>query len=195
MFPDNRFGGFYVRRGKTVLFNGRDQQFELGDIWASSKYELWHPSGGPLFSLRGAVKLPTGRVGGVFGSGKPDFGLGLAAEQQLLDWLVVYGNLDVVYPVGPITRARLTLNPILTEGVAAEAYVGHHVSLLVQQETYTSPIHGTGTRLLNGTVVEITAGVNWWCDPVLLQLGAIDNISPVATAADFTLLLRLTYRR
>jgi hypothetical protein len=194
LFPHNSFGGFHVSRGDVVLFDGKDQQLELGDVWASAKYEVWHPSGLPLFALRAAVKAPTGRAGGVFGSGKPDFGLGVAAEQQYLDWLIAYGNLSLIYPTGPITPGRLTLNPMLTEGVAAEARLSRHFSFLLQQETYTSPIHGTGTRLLNGTVVELTAGLNFAWNPLLFQLGAIDNISPVATAADFTVFLRLTYR-
>ena len=195
LFPNNSFGGFQVHRGDTVLFDGLDQQFNLGDIWTSARYEVWHPAGLPLVALRAAIKAPTGRASGVYGSGKPDFGLGVAAEQQLLDWLVVYANLNGIYPMGPITPAHLTLNPMLTEGVAAEAHVFHHISLLLQQETYTSPMHGTGTRLLNGTVVELTAGINAAWDGLLLQLGMIDNVSPVLTAADFTLLLRMSYRR
>ncbi len=194
-FPNNSFAGFHVQRGNQVLFNGRDQQFELGDIWASAKYEAWHPPAWPLIAVRGAIKAPTGRADGVFGSGKPDFGLGVAAEYALLDWLMAYGNLNGIYPVGPITRDRLTLNPILTEGVAVEAGLPWHLSLLLQQETFTSPIHGTGTRLLNGTVVELTGGINVAFEPLLFQLGVIDNISPVATAADFTVLLRMSYRR
>jgi hypothetical protein len=193
LFPNNSFGGFNVQRGNTVLFNGKDQQFELGDIWASTKYEVWHPEHWPLFSLRAAIKAPTGREGGVFGSGKPDFGIGAAAEHQLLNWLILYANLDLVYPVGPITSGDLTLNPIVTEQVAAEAYIGWHVSLLLQQHTYTSPMHGVGTPILDGTAVELSGGLNWMWSPVLFQLGVVDNVSGVATDADFTLLTRLTY--
>jgi hypothetical protein len=195
LYPNNTFGGFNVQRGDTVLFHGYDQQFELGDIWASAKYEAWHPEGWPLFSLRGAIKAPTGRSGGVFGSGKPDFGLGVATEYQTLPWLMLYGDVDLVYPVGPITAGDLTLNPIVTEQVAAEAYVGWNVSLVLQQHTYTSPMHGTGTPILDHAAVELGAGVNWmwpW-QPVLFQLGFVDNVSGVATDADFTLLARLTY--
>lgn len=195
LFPDNSFGGFHVQRGDVVLFDGKDQSFNLGDIWISGKYEAWHPSGWPLLSLRGAIKFPTGRADGVYGSGKPDFALGAAMEHQFLHWLVTYANLNMIYPVGPITPGCLTLNPILTEGVAAEARVFGPVSVLLQQELYTSPIHGTGTRLLDGTVVELTGGLNVAFAPLLFQLGVIDNISPVATAADFTVLLRMTYRR
>lgn len=196
LFPNNSFGGFHVRRRGVVLFDGKHQQLELGDLWASVKYEVWRsrwrPKGGPLFAVRGAIKAPTGRARGVFGSGKPDFGLGAAAEYQVVDWLVAYGNLAVIYPLGPITPGRLTLNPMLTEGVAAEARLSRHFSLLLQQETYTSPVHGSGTRLLDGTVVELTAGVNFARAPFLFQLGAVDNISPVATSADFTVMLRMS---
>lgn len=195
LFPHNSFGGFHVSRGDVVLFDGKDQQFELGDVWASAKYELGQPAGLPLFSLRAAVKAPTGRAGGVFGSGKPDFGVGAAAEQRFFGWLVAYGNLNLIYPTGPITPVRLTLNPTLTEGVAAEARLSPHVSFLLQQEMYMSPLHGVSTRLLDGTTVELTTGFNVTWNPFLFQLGVVDNISPVATAADFTVFVRLTYRR
>ncbi|MFQ5667127.1 MAG: DUF3187 family protein [Candidatus Binatia bacterium] len=195
LFPNNSFGAFHVRRGNVILFDGQEQQVELGDVWASAKYEVWHKPRFPLVAVRGAIKAPTGRAGGVFGSGKPDFGLGLAAEQRLRDWLLAYANFAVVYPVGPITAARLTLNPIISGAAAAEARLSRHFSVLLQQETYTSPIHGTGASVLEGTVVELTVGLNFAWQPFLVQLGAVNNVSGVATAADFTLLLRLSYQR
>jgi hypothetical protein len=193
-FPDNTYAGFRISRGDVVLFHGPNQEFELGDMWAEAKYEALHSSGLPIVSLRAAIKVPTGRTGGVFGSGKPDFGGGVAAEHRFLTWLVAYGNLNLIYPLGPITPAHLTLNPMLTEGVGAEAHVWRQLSFVLQQETYTSPFH-TGTRLLDGTVVELTLGFNLVWDRFLFQLGAIDNISPVVAAADFTLLGRVTYRK
>ena len=193
-FPNNSFAGFYVREhsGRS-LFEGPKQQLELGDIWASAKYLALDSEGLPRLALRGAVKAPSGRAHGVFGSGKPDFGLGFALEHQFLDWLIAYGNFNVIYPLGPITNARLTLNPMVTGGVAGEADLGCGFSFVLQQNTYTSPIHGTGTRLLDGTAVELAAALNWAYEPVVVQLSMIDNISPVATSADFTLMLRLTW--
>ena len=195
LYPNNTFGAFTVDQGNTVLFHGRAQSLELGDIWASAKYEIWQRPGWPLVALRGAVKAPTGRAGGVFGSGKPDFAVGLALEHRLLDWLFVYSNLAVTYPVGPITAGDLTLNPFVTEGFGGEARIARHWSLVLQQETYTSPFHGTGALLMEGTVVELASGVNFAWEPFLFQLGTINNLSKVAAAADFTLLLRMTYRR
>ena len=193
-FPNNSFGGFHVQRGGVTLFDGKDQSFNLGDIWMSGKYEAWHPEGWPLFSLRAAIKFPTGRAGGVYGSGKPDVGLGLAAEHQLLSWLVTYANLALIYPVGPITDGNLTLNPMVTEGVSFEARLFRQVSVLVQQELYTSPMHGNGTGLLDGTVVELSGGINVAVQPLLFQLAIVDNVTGVITAADFTVMLRMTYR-
>jgi len=194
MYPNNSFGDFYLRRkdGQT-LFEGPRQQFQLGDIWATVKYRALDWDGWPMVSLRGAIKAPTGRAAGVFGSGKPDFGLGFVLEHQFLEWLVAYADFNVIYPVGPITDANLTLNPMVTGGIAGEAHLGCGVSFVLQQNTYTSPIHGTGTRLLDGTVVELAAALNWQYEPVIFQLSAIDNISPVATSADFTMMLRLTW--
>jgi len=195
LFPNNSFGGFNVQRGNVTLFDGKDQSFNLGDMWMSGKYEAWHPEGWPLLALRAAIKFPTGRAGGVYGSGKPDFGLGLAAEHQLLSWLVTYGNVALIYPVGPITDGNLTLNPMVTQGVSFEARLFRSVSALIQQELYTSPMHGNETGLLDGTVIELSGGFNVAVQPFLFQLGVIDNVSGVITAADFTVMLRMTYRR
>lgn len=193
LFPNNSFGGYTVTRNGTLLFNGKKQYLELGDLWVSGKYLLWHPDDGPVVSLRGAIKAPTGRPSSVWGSGKPDFGLGLAADYQPLRWLVLYGNTSCIYPLGPITPGRLTLNPIVTEAVAFEARLGWGFSALLQQELYTSPFHGNDTPVLDGTVVELALGVNWQWQGLVLQLGGIQNVSGVAQAADFTLLLRLVW--
>jgi Protein of unknown function (DUF3187) len=194
LYPNNSFGAFFVRQGDITLFGGKHEDPEIGDMWLSAKQEILHAPGLPLVSLRGAVKLPTGDVAEVFGSGHPDFGLGFAADYQPFRRLWLYGNLSGIYPVGPITPVNLTLNPILNQALAAELELWRDCSLLLQQEVYTSPIHGTGTRMLDGTVVEITAGANARWGPALFQLAFVDNISPVATAADFSAMLRVTYR-
>ena len=84
---------------------------------------------------------------------------------------------------------------MLTEGIGAGARVCGASSPSCSSKRLTpSPFH-TGTRLLDGTVVELTLGFNLAWDRFLFQLGVIDNISPVVAAADFTLLGRVTYHR
>ncbi len=193
MWPDNSFGAYSVDRDGKPLFRGQRQYMELGDISFFTKHAVWQPEVGPRVSLRAAVKAPTGRSSSMFGSGKMDFGLGLAAEQQALSWLVVYANVALIYPMGPITPQRLTLNPIVTQGLAVEGQLGKGFSVVFQQGMYTSPFHGLDTRVLEGTVVELALGLNWRCADFLFQLGGIENVSGVAQAADFTLLARLVF--
>jgi hypothetical protein len=194
LYPNNSFGDFYVRKGQTKLFDGGKETLYPGDLSLAVKREISVGSGLPLLALRGAVKLPTGSEGKVTGSGKPDFGLGLAAEHRLLERLMLYLNFGLVYPVGPITPADLTLNPIFTQSFAAELAITRRLTALLHQAVYTSPMHGTGTRLLDGTPVEIGLGLNVVLTNTLgFQLLAIDNVSPVEPAADFSLLAGLRF--
>ena len=131
------------------------------------------------------------RAGGVYGSGYPDFGLGVAGEYQFLPWLVTYGNVALIYPVGPITDGNLTLNPMVTQGVSFEARLLRQLSVLIQEELYTSPMHGTGTGLLDGPLVELSGGFNVAVRPVLFQLGIVDN----TTGGSFFNEVRAQYQR
>jgi hypothetical protein len=194
LYPNNSFGDFYVRKGSTKLFDGGKETLYPGDLSLSVKREIPLGSGLPLLAVRGAVKVPTGSEGKVTGSGKPDFGLGLAAEHRPFQRLMLYLNLGFIYPVGAVTPGDLTLNPIFTQAFAAELAITQRVAALLHQAVYTSPMHGTGTRLLDGTPVEIGLGVNVvLTDAIGFQLLAIDNVSPVEPAADFSLLASLRF--
>jgi len=100
----------------------------------------------------------------------------------------------VVYPVGPITDGSLTLNPFVDESFAAHLAITRGLSAMLHQATYTSPFH-TGTRLLDGTVVELGLGLNYaFGEKVGVQLLGIENMTGVEQSADFTLLLSLAVR-
>ena len=63
----------------------------LGDTTLMSKYQLLTEGAAmPAVSLRGAVKLPTGDQSDFFGSGSPDFGLGLAVEKLVAGRWMLY---------------------------------------------------------------------------------------------------------
>ncbi len=195
IYPDDRFGAFAVARGDTVLFHGHEATFQPGDLWLSLKRQIPLREGLPSVALRAAIKAPTGDPDNVLGSGKPDFGLGLAAEQRLLNRLMVYLNLDFVYPVGPITPARLTLNPIFSQAFAAEFSLTRRWSAVLHEALYTSPMHGTGSRLLDDTLVEAGLGLNLSFSSHLgFQLMGINNVTPVETGADFSLILAVTVK-
>jgi hypothetical protein len=195
LFPQNSFGGFSVVRGDTVLFQAGEENFQPGDLVFSIKHLLDTPPAWPRLALRAAIKAPTGNAGAVLGSGKPDFGAGVAADYRVFDRLMLYFNLSLVYPVGPITAGDLTLNPFVTESFAAHFGLMRHWSVMLHQATYTSPFHGTGTQLLDGTVVELGFGTNFDYNPWFgAQILGIQNVTGVEQSADFTLMVAFVYR-
>ncbi len=195
LFPNNSFGAFIVARGDTILFHGGRQTLRPGDLSLSVKRQVSSGERWPLVAVRAALKIPTGSEDAVVGSGEPDLGVGVAAEKRALPRCMLYLNLNLVYPMGRVTPAELTLDPIFTESFAAEFAFARRWSGLLHQAVYTSPLHGTGVRLLDGTPVEIGLGANFsWSPQVGFQLLAINNVSPVEPAADFSLLFAMTLR-
>jgi hypothetical protein len=195
LFPDNTFGGFAVDRGGTVLFRGDEVNFQPGDLVFSVKHQFQLPRSWPRLAIRGNIKAPTGNPGEVLGSGKPDVGIGGAADYSPWSRLMLYANLNLIYPVGPITAGELTLNPIFTESFAAHLAITRRWSAMLHQATYTSPYHGTGASLLDGTVVELGLGLAFtWSERFDVQVLGIQNMSGVEQSADFTLMLAAQWR-
>ena len=195
LFPDNTFGGYEVDRGSTTLFHGGEVTFQPGDLVFSLKHQLDIPPQWPRLALRANIKAPTGDPDEVLGSGEPDFGIGVAADYQPWRRLMLYSNLNLVYPVGPITAGDLTLNPIFTQSFAAHLAMTQHFSALFHQAVYTSPFHGTGASLLDGTVVELGLGLAYaYSERFGIQLLGIQNMSGVEQSADFTLMLAAQWR-
>ena len=189
---NNVFQEFRVARGDTVIFEDRKETLFPGDLWFTVKRELRVGPAWPTFGVRAAIKAPTGSLGKVTGSGKPDFGLGFLADYHVWSPLMLYFNFNVVYPLGPITDVDLTLNPMVSESFAAELAITRQVTVLLHQAVYTSPMHGTGVRLLDNAPVELGLGFNWVVtNNAALQLMAIQNMNGVESAADFTLMLGL----
>ncbi len=194
LYAHNVFGAFSVVQGKTTLFEDGEENFQPGDLVFSLKHALQLPSLWPDIALRAAVKAPTGNAGAILGSGEPDFGAGVAVDYQPFDRLMLYFNLDGIYPVGPITPGNLTLDPFVTQLFGAQFAVTRRWSLMLQEAVYTSPFHA-GVRLLDGTVAEISPGLSFAYSPKLgVQLLGIENVSGVEQSADFTLLLNLVYK-
>lgn len=189
---NNVFQEFRVARGETVIFEDRKETLYPGDLWFTLKRELRVGPEWPTFGVRAAIKAPTGSLGKVTGSGKPDFGLGFLIDYHVWSPLMLYLNVNLVYPVGPITDVNLTLNPMVSQSFAAELALSQTVSAVLHQAVYTSPIHGTGANLLDCAPVELGLGFNWVVhNNAALQLMAIQNMSGVESAADFTLMLAL----
>ena len=186
---------YNVSRNGQQIVNGTNGALGLGDSMIQAKYQLVRESSFmPALSVRTAIKVPTGVEHEFFGSGSPDFGLGVALEKALSDRWVLHGNFNGVFPTGRI--AGLALYPTITGIAAAEYLWSENLSLTVQFDYYTSPFRHVGLEIFDKGVSELVAGFSYRvAEHWLWQAYAIENIDFITGgAADFTLGLLLTYR-
>jgi len=197
-FNRGSFGGYSITRNGEILVSGERGDFGLGDIVLQGKFLAWRETTKwPSLSLRGAIKLPTGRKDLLFGSGKVDLGLGFGMQKEIHRRLIVYLNQGVVFPMGHFLDTGFTLNPISTTIFAVEWIWSPRFSWLTQIDFYTSPFHSTGVLALDRFVSEVAFGFGYTLRPhVLWQLFGIENFNKpdFGAAADFTALTTVSYR-
>ena len=193
-FKNNNFLFNVSRNGQTIM-SGGPGAVGLGDTTLMSKYQLLTEGAAmPAVSLRGAVKLPTGSQADFFGSGSPDFGLGLAVEKLVAGRWILYGNVTGVVPTGTI--AGFGLQPTISGLAAIEYLWSENLSITAHFDYYSSPFHGTGAQAFDQGVTESVMGFSYRVIPHLLwQVYAVENLDFITgSAADFTLSTVLTYR-
>jgi Protein of unknown function (DUF3187) len=180
--------------GQTVMTGGPGAT-GLGDTMLVSKYQFLTESASlPAVSLRSAVKLPTGNQAEFFGSGSPDFGLGLQVEKLLAGRWILYANLNGVVPTGSI--AGFSLQPTISAMAIAEYLWSENLSITAHFDFYSTPFHGTGSDVFDKGVTETVLGFSYRIAPHWLwQVYAVENVDFITgSAADFTLSTVVTYR-
>ena len=193
-FRNSNFLFNVTRNGQTIM-NGGPGAMGLGDTTLMSKYQLLIEGAAmPAVSLRGAVKLPTGDQSAFFGSGSPDFGLGLAAEKLVAGRWLLYANVTGVVPTGTI--AGFGLQPTLSGLAAIEYLWSENLSITTHFDYYSSPFSGTGSPVFDQGVTESVLGFSYRVVPCFLwQVYAVENLDFITgSAADFTVSTVLTYR-
>lgn len=180
--------------GRTVM-SGPQGATGLGDTMLVSKYQLLTESAWmPALSLRGAVKLPTGDQAAFFGSGSPDFGLGMQVEKLLAGRWILYANLNGVLPTGSI--AGFSLQPTISAMAVAEYLWSENLSITAHFDYYSTPFHGTGSSAFDQGITETVLGFSYRLAPRWLwQVYAVENVDFITgSAPDFTLSTVVTYR-
>ena len=193
-FSNTNFLFNVTRNGRTIM-GGGPGAMGLGDTTLMSKYQfLTEGAVMPAVSLRGAAKLPTGDQAAFFGSGSPDFGVGLAAEKLVAGRWILYANMTGVVPTGTI--AGFGLRPTFSGLAAIEYLWSENLSITTHFNYYSSPFSGTGSPVFDQSVTETVLGFSYRVIPHFLwQVYAVENLDFIArSAADFTLSTVLTYR-
>lgn len=186
---------FNVTRNGQTIMSGGPGATGLGDTTLMGKFQILKEEAAmPAVSLRGAVKLPTGDQSAFFGSGSPDFGLGLAVEKLVAGRWILYSNMTGVVPTGTI--AGFGLQPTFSGLAAIEYLWSGNLSITAHFNYYSSPFSGTGSNVFDKGVTESVLGFSYRVAPPLLwQVYAVENLDFIrGSAADFTLSTVLTYR-
>jgi hypothetical protein len=181
-----------TRDGRSVL-EGKNGEAGLADLVLRSKIQLVTESRWlPAIAFRPAVKIPLGDSSRAFSTGHVDFGVGLAAQKTFKGRLVVYLNLNEVFPTGHYLGYDLKPYFIGVGGV--EIRFTPRFSVMSHLTHAQSPYHGTGTDILDQGITEITVALGYRFTPNLLgQIYGVENLLQ-GSAADFTLALAVTYR-
>jgi Protein of unknown function (DUF3187) len=186
---------FNVTRNGQTIMSGGPGAMGLGDTTLMSKYQLLTEGAAmPAVSLRGAVKLPTGDQSAFFGSGSPDFGLGLAAEKLVGSRWLLYANVTGVVPTGTI--AGFSLRPTLSGLAAIEYLWSENLSITTHFDYYSSPFSGTGANTFDQGVTESVLGFSYRVAPHFLwQVYGVENLDFITgSSPDFTVSTVFTYR-
>jgi hypothetical protein len=186
---------YSITRNGQVLLHGTNQQLGLADIVLYTKTQmLSEGSVWPAVAIRLAVKLPTGDRSRGFGTGETDLGLGLAVQKILFDRLVLYENLNGVFPTG--NYFGLDLRPYVVSLTGLEFMVTRKFSVTGQFDYYQTPFHGTGLKMLDRNVTEVVLALGYRFTPQWLwQLYGVENLDfGRDSAPDFTLATVLSYR-
>jgi hypothetical protein len=158
LHPRDRVALELVEPGGARLADLSSSRLAIGDVALRSRVVLLERTGhegGPAgaLALRLDLKLPTGPLARLAGSGGVDAGLGLAATLAPWPWLTAHAQLAVRI-VSPLPRA-FPLQPNRLQGgadLSLVARIGPRVALVVEDRILT-PLFEDGWRIA-GTVEE-----------------------------------------
>jgi hypothetical protein len=182
------------RNGQPVL-RGTNGAYGLADTTLSAKTLLVAETNYlPAIALRVALKLPTGDESRAFGTGEWDFGFGLAFQKTFLRRIVVYQNLNGIFPTGHYLG--FALRAYMTSMTGVEFMVTPKFSITGQFDYHQSPFDRTGLKLLDQAITEVVLMFGYrFTQHLLWQIYGIENLDFIRDSApDFTLGTVFTYR-
>jgi hypothetical protein len=121
-----------------------------------------------------------------------DLGIGLAFQKAVGERIVLYQNLNEIFPTGHYLGFGLRAYFTSISGV--EWLVTQKLSITGQLDYYQTPFGQTGFRILDRGVAEGVLALGYRLTGNLLwQLYGVENVT-LASAPDFTLATAVTYR-
>jgi len=179
------------RDGKTIM-EGSEDTVGLGDLTLRAKAKIREQCEKyPALSVRGSVKLPTGRQSRAFGSGEFDGALGLLLEKDI-GQVSLYFNADATFP-GDAYDDDISQDTFYALMFGLEYRFSPRFSLVSQGYYITRPFEGTRVHLLSGRIWDLLVGVHYRTKKNLFIQGGLveDIIDSDDATADVTFFLNI----
>ncbi|MCY3771028.1 MAG: DUF3187 family protein [Gemmatimonadetes bacterium] len=196
--PRNDYGVFVVRNRRFWIKSVESASFRPGDLVVRMKTPL-NVGGEELnLALAGAVKLPTGSLETLTGSGGWDFQAALFATwrpERPKQGMVFHANLAHSRLGRPTLGEGFPLRSITTLVLAFEYRTTGRLAVLVQTQVNIGPFPGSRLGPLNRTAIEATAGVRYaMSESLSLDLGLTENLSQYQNTPDVGLHVGIVWR-
>lgn len=135
----------------------------LGDIALHIKYQLLREGQFvPNFSVRSAVKLPTGQKKDLLGSGEVDYGIGILMDKAFFDRMFIYAGANVIWIEKPSFFSVLGIDEQIYSGmVAIEYFLSRRFSFVAQISGNSTPYPLSETNALDNNGYELGLGVDY----------------------------------
>lgn len=142
----------------------------------------------PTLAAQAMFKAPTGIRSQGLGSGRPDGGLFLLAEDGWR-WLAAYGDVGVLMLGGtaPLETIEHQLSWAWMTGL--EFSVTDSVAALAQANGNTAVFHGTGLTELDKAPLDLTLGVKGRAQQWIWQVGFTEDPKADDPSVDFTIFM------
>ena len=183
--PRNDYGVFVVRDRRFWIRSVESADFRPGDLVLRMKTPLYRDGGELTLSLAGAVKLPTGNLETLTGSGGLDIQASLFATWRPEKDMIFHANLAHSRLGKPTLGEGFPLRSISTLLLAFEYRTTGRLAALVQTLVNIGPFPSSKLGPLNRTAIEATAGVRYaLSESVSLDMGLTENLSQYQNTPD-----------
>ncbi|WP_242342437.1 hypothetical protein [Anaeromyxobacter terrae] len=164
----------------------------LGDVWAGLKVFVAGDGRGGELALRGALKLPTGRL--PYGSEELELGASVLAGFRWTSTAVRL-QLDLMLPTARLPVVHVKTRPYGAANLGVTRRLGARLALQLQASGHLSPLGGTGLGQLDGSTAYVLGGATVALSShVDLETGIAENIFSPYRGADITLVAGLRSR-
>ena len=176
-YPVDQLHIYYQSNG-TTLVNVQQRATGIGDLSMQLGYQLFSLADSNL-SYWASLKLPTGDIDKLTGSGSIDLAFWLSADNRLNNDNWLYGNLGLMFMSDSDGLQAVQKNTLLFANAGFQLQAWEIILLKLQLDSH-SAFYDTKTKFL-GPVVQLTFGGTILFDSSTLNISISEDIQTLAS--------------